>query len=58
MVVFIEIENNEVEAGLEGKTKNIDFEHKFEIHINPLIRDKAGSWIKEYGTQKRLGFQI
>lgn len=50
MVVFTEIENNEVEAGLGGKTKNIDFEHKFEIHINPLSRDKAGSWIKEYGT--------
>lgn len=58
MVVFIEIENNEVEAGLGAKTKNNDFEHKLEIHINPLSRDKAGSWIKEYGTQERLGLQI
>ena len=28
-----------VEASLGGETKNIDFEHKFEIYVIPLSRD-------------------
>lgn len=39
MMLFIEIEQNEVEAGLGSETKNTDFEHKFEMHVNPLSRD-------------------
>lgn len=39
VVTFVEIENNEVEASFRGATKSIDFECKFEIHINPLSRD-------------------